>query len=323
MGIEQSGSPAVPRLDIGEALLEYTLLPDEFIGTRAFASARSDTKKGEFNKITRESILRRGTKVKRAPNAAYERDGYETEPQSYACQERGHENGLDQSIINLYADDFDAEMHAAKLEMRKVALDQEIDIAAIVFDGTTTFTVANGLRTDTAVAWSAAATATPLKDVTEAKESISSRTGEEANTLILGRTEYKNLLLTNEVKLLFDGIKVSTLEERRRVLAEYLELEQILVGKAPYNSAKKGQAYSGTQVWGSGWASVAVCAKPGEPLNRPCIGRSVFWITDAPEGVLVEEYFEPQTRTKVIRARSHADELLIDANYAQLLDVAG
>lgn len=323
LGVEQSGSPATPRLDIGEALLGYAMNPDDFIGTQVFASAKSDRKSGQFQKITRESMLRKGTKVKRAPGGKYERDGYETTPVNFACQERGHENALDESIIALYEYDFDAELHASKLEVRKVVLDQECDIAAAVFD-TAVFTTGNGQRTDVVKAWSDP-TATVKADIQNAKEAVANRTGEEAGTLILNRTEYRRLVTNTEIVGALSVDVTRSVTATMAALLDILDLKRILVGRAVYNGAKKGQTMtSATKVWPDGFAMVAVTAEPGSPLTVPCLGRSVFWVNDADtDSALIEEYMEAQTRSKVFRARSHADELMLDSFYGQLLDIAG
>ena len=64
-----SSSYAVPRLDLGEAFMEYMLSPTKFVGTQFLGSLPVSRKEGTFSKITRESLLRPGASVKRAPKA--------------------------------------------------------------------------------------------------------------------------------------------------------------------------------------------------------------------------------------------------------------
>ncbi len=59
------------------------------------------------------------------------------------------------------------------------------------------------------------------------------------------------------------------------------------------------------------------------PAEELCVGRTCLWTADSPDAVMVEEYFEPQTRSDIYRARHHVDEKLVDADAMQLLDTAG
>lgn len=322
MGILHSGAYGSPRLDLGEAVLEYMLQADEFIGTKVFPIFKVQRKSAEFPVINRESWLRPGTGVKRAPKTSYTRDEFETEPRTYSCIERGHEAQLDDSERALYEHDFAAEVACSKLAMRRVLLDQEIDIAAIVFDGTTNFTVANGRRTDVAVAWSNPA-ADIIGDVVRAREAVRNRVGAYGDALAIGAATMVSMLTNTALRAALGADKDKTIQFILDRLRQMFGVEDILIGKAVYNSADEGQAYSGTDVWGSGWASVFKRSSEGDPLQQPHFGRTMLWVEDSPEAVMVEDYPEAQTRSQVYRARNHCDEMLGDANFAQLLDIAG
>lgn len=322
MGILHEGAYGSPRLDLGEAVLEYMLQQDEFIGTKVFPIFRTQRKAAEFTAITIESWLRRGANVKRAPKTSYERDEFEVEARSYSCVERGHEAQLDDSERALYQHDFAAEVACSKLAMRRVLLDQEIDIAAAVLDGTTTFTVANGRRTDVATAWSTK-TADIIEDVLAAREAVRNRIGAYGDAMAIGAPVLTSLLKNTGLRSAIGSDMDKSIGVIMDRLKQLLGLEEIFVGKAVYNSADEGQAYTGADVWGSGWALVFKRTREGDPLQEPHFGRTMLWTEDSPEAVMVEDYPEAQTRSHVYRARNHCDEYMGDPRFAQLLDIAG
>ncbi len=321
MAVIYSGSYTTPRADLGQAFLEYAYDPESaFIGTKVFGLFDVKRKAGTFSKLERESLLRKDA-VKRAPKSAYDRGDFRPVDQSYECVERGHEIALDHGEREYYANDFDAELQSSKIAMWRVMLDQEVDIASAVFDGTTNFTTANGLRTDVTTTW-ATATTDILADVFSAKEKVRGRTGHDPDTFIIGAVDLKNLLNNEGVR---DALKYTQQANYQSVLSalgSLFGLEKVYIGKGVYNSAKEGQTFSGTDIWGTGWAMVAKTAAPGAPLYEPCMGRTPMWVSDTPESVMVEEYEESQTRSTIYRARSFCDELMIDTSFAQLLDTA-
>lgn len=322
-GIVQSGSYANPRLDLGQAFMEHMWQPADMIGLGVYAPIGVTRKEGTFSKINRESLLRPGRTPKRAAKSPYERDGFEAEDQAYACVERGHEVPVDASDVNFYRNDFDAEMVAARLALWRVLYDQENDIATSVLDGTVTFTVANGRRTDVATAWGLPA-ATIIGDVQSAKEAVRGRTGLEANTLAIGAGVVPFLLKNSEIRESLKYVELASIDAIKNALRAVLGLDNVLIGKAVTNSAKEGQPFSKSDVWSNIWAAVCRTAPAGSGMDMPSVGRTLFWTSDTPtESALIEDYVEAQTRSRVIRARSFAAELEIDPDFEQLLDIAG
>jgi hypothetical protein len=320
VAVTYNGAYANPRLDLGEAFWEYMFTADTYIGTSVFAPFDVPRKEGTFSKITREKLLQPGD-VKRAARSAYNRDEFGAEDQTYACVERGREVALDHSERELYKYDFDAELASSRLAWNHILLAQEQDIATAVLDGTTTFTTANGRRTDVAAAWSTATTDI-IGDVLAARESIRSRTGLDANAMVIGAVDLPNLISNTAIRNSIQYTRVASVAEILDALAALFGIEKIFVGKAVRNTGLEGAAATVTDVWGTGWASIMRVAMPNDNLSTPCYGRTLMWKDDTPGGALMETYEEPQTRSTIFRARLHADELEIDPDFAQLLDTA-
>ena len=106
---DYQGTRAVPRLELGEAALEFIQSQDEFIGTKVLPIFQTKKKASIFPAITRESITREAD-TKRAPRGNYNRDSFQAKDRQYNCEEHGLEGPLDDSEREMYATDFDAEL---------------------------------------------------------------------------------------------------------------------------------------------------------------------------------------------------------------------
>ncbi len=320
MGVNYSGSYAVPRLDLGEAFKEYLFMQGDFIGLQVLARFDTPKKQGTFSTWKRESLLLPGD-TKRAPRAAYNRGSVEAGDVEYACEERGHETPLDDSEREFYASDFDSELACSQQSWWRVAYDVEVAIRDKVID-TTNFTTANGKRTDVSTAWSDPS-ADIIGDVQAGKEAVRRRTGMSPNVLVVGAAVVPYFLKNTAIRAAIQPTQLPTERAIMAAIAMLFGLEEVVIGKGVYNSADEGQAASVTDVWGSGWASLVRRAPTNAPLTTPCLGRTMVWIADVDDAVMTEEYYEPQTRSMIYRSRAHTDELQIDTSFAQLLDIAG
>jgi len=107
----------------------------------------------------------------------------------------------------------------------------------------------------------------------------------------------------------------------RDAMSSIFGLRKLIVGNVAYNSAKKGQDYVGTDMWGDDYAMVCKTADPGDPVDVPCIGRIFQWTADAASLVTLEEYDSARLNGTVFRARQWTDEVIIDPNYGHLMQV--
>lgn len=311
---------ATPRLDLGMAFAEYMDNVENYIGMKALATFRTPRKEATFAKHDRAQYLQ-AADTRRAPRGDYNRSNIKAKDQAYACKERGEEVLLDDSERLHYANDFDAELASSQEAWRKVMQSIETAAAAEVFDGTTNFTVANGYRTDVAAAWSLAATDINA-DVQNAIEAVRQRTGMKPNTMIVGAGVIPFFLTNDDLINALQYHRLPSVQAKIDSLTAYFGLEQILVGKAVVNTANEGLTAVISDVWSNIWCNIAHVAPEQSPLTTPCIGRTMIWEDDTPQSVMMEEYREEKKRSNVYRARAHTDELLIDAAYGQLLDIA-
>ena len=318
MGVDYSGSRAVPRADLGEAVQEFTQQQNEFIGTQVLPIFPTKKKSSIYPAITRESITREAD-TKRAPRGNYNRDGFSAKDKQYNCEEFGLEGPLDDGERTLYASDFDAELTTVQIVTRRVLQAQERRIAALMFN-TGTFTGAQLYTDNSANPWTSASTDV-IAQVRAIREKVRANSGLDPNVLIFSKANLDRLLNNQVIK---DSIKyVARLTEAEilNALADLLGVRQILVGRGIYNTAKEGKAFANGDIWNPSYAMVAVIGDSSR-LSEPSVGRTFLWTSDSPENATVEQYRDDAARSDIFRVRQHVDEIVIDPYFAHLMKVA-
>lgn len=103
----------------------------------------------------------------------------------------------------------------------------------------------------------------PIENVQEAVNGCFVR----ANTLVFGHQAWEKFRMLPEI---LDAVKSSSrLQDTpgglatKKEIAELFEVDNVLVGRARYNSAKKGQAAAYTRVWGKMMAALHTKKSPG------------------------------------------------------------
>jgi hypothetical protein len=153
------------------------------------------------------------------------------------------------------------------------------------------------------------------------KQAMRAASGLEPNVLVMSKKVFENLLLSAEVSNVFqytNPIQSGTMEGQRRVLAQYLGVDEILVGGAIKDSAKKGQSFSIADIWDDEYVGLVKTAS-GMNLREPALGRTFLWTGDSPSIITTESYREEQTRSDVYRVRQNVDEAFVFTNACYLL----
>ena len=139
-------------------------------------------------------------------------------------------------------------------------LDREVRVAKLVF-AAATYAAAN--KKDLAAAKWGTDDDDPIANVNEAINGCFLR----ANTLVFGHEAWEKFRMLPEV---LDAVKSSTRHQdtpgglaMQKEVAELFEVENVLVGRARYNSAKRGQAASYSRVWGKSVGAFHTAKNPG------------------------------------------------------------
>lgn len=318
MGVDYSGSRAVPRLDLGEATLEFTQQQNEFIGTQVLPIFQTKKKSSIFPAITRESITREAD-TKRAPRGNYNRDGFSAKDKQYNCEEFGLEGVLDDGERTLYSTDFDAELTTVQIITRRVLQAQERRVAGLMFN-TAIFTGAQLYTDNSATPWTNASTDV-IAQVRAIREKVRANSGIDPSTLIFSKANLDRLLNNSVIKDCIKYVARLTEAEILNALADVLGVKNILIGRGIYNTAKEGKTFVNGDIWNTSYAMVAVIGDPNR-LSDPSVGRTFLWASDSPENATVEQYRDDASRSDIFRVRQHVDEIVIDPYFAHLMKVA-
>jgi hypothetical protein len=316
-----SSSLATLRPDLGGSLEEFDLEMDRrgFIAVRCMPVIDSAKKSGTFGVIPVEQLLQTRS-TRRTPGAGYSRGSWTFAETSYACEEHGAEEPVDDSEAEMYREFFDAEVISAARAQDIVLRNAEIRAAALLFNATTFASQLTTLTNE----WDDATNATPIADINAAVKAIWDRCGLWANALIINRHVFRNLRICDEIK---DAVASSGAGDRSlqtditaAKLGEVLDLPHILVAGSAKNTGAEGQAASIAPLWSDEYAMVARVAETND-IREPCIARTIHWSADGSQiGGTVETYRDETVRSDIVRNRHDVDELTIHTESAQLLD---
>lgn len=309
------------RPDLAGSFMEFDLAMDAkgYIAQRVLTVLEIAKASGSFGKITIESLLK-DVETKRAPGAGYSRSHYVFEPVTFACEEQGLEEPVDDRESTMYAEYFKAEVISAMRALYGVLRAAEKRAAALLFNATTW----TGAALTTAVTneWSSAANATPITDVLAAKLKVYDGSGLWPNALIVNRKVFLNVRETAQIidRIKYAGIMDPTSRAITvAALAQVFDLDYVIVAGGSKDSAKEGQSASVAQVWSDEYAMVARIAE-SDDIQEPCVGRTFHWAEDGSViGGMVESYRDEPKRSDIVRVRHDVHEKRLYTEAAHLL----
>jgi len=319
-------SSAITRLDLSATFEEFDLAlsRNQFIGATVFRPVEVAAQAADVGKVPIEALLKEH-ETRRSPGAAYNRSDFEFTTFSYATQEHGWEEVIDDRTLKTFGDIIRIEPIKTQRAIDMVLRKYEIDAATVLYD-TAVWTGAS-LTTAVSNPWSTVASGTPIADVHAAKEKVRLGSGLEANALICNRTQFWEAFKTDEVTNLIkywggdDPKKVS-----EATLAAAMDLDYVIVAGGIRDTGKQGQDVSISSIWSDTYAMVCRIATTADP-QEPCVARSFIFSEDGPAApggggqfaTIVEEYREENRRGGVIRARTDYDQVVMYKEAGHLL----
>lgn len=314
-----SSSLATLRPDIADSLMEFNLAMDRegFIGHRVLPVFEVAKKSGTFGKIPIKQLLQTRDTL-RAPGSGYSRGKYKFEPASYACEEHGAEEPVDDTESEMYREYFDAEMVSGQRALDAVLRNAEIRAAALVFNATTWTSHTTAVTNE----WDDFTNADPAEDILAAAKLIYAASGLWPNALVVNIKVRKNLahcasIIDRAKSQGFMDVRPGNVNDA--ALAAALDIEQLIVAGSPKNTANEGQAVAISPIWSDEYASLTRVARTND-IKEPCVGRTFHWSADGSTiGGTVEDYRDESVRSKIIRARHDVDELVLHVESTHLL----
>lgn len=219
---------------------------------------------------------------------------------SYTLEEKSLETPISDIVMANYDNPFDPKKSATLLVTEKLAMDKEKDLV-------TTITGAGAPGIDASNGWSTITTDI-VGQIRTGRNSIQRNTGQKANVAVVSKTSLDSLM-TNTAFI--ESVKFTTVVNEanlRTALAQWFDVETVIIGDSVENTAKEGQ----TDVMSYVWSDMVVLAyvPSSAALETPAAGYTLT-LTD---GRYVDEWYEQENKTTVIRANDFYDSKIVDAN---------
>lgn len=299
------------RADIAQAVFEGLSNKNNlFIGTEVMPVFSSDVRSGAYLKLNLgDSEALNDDALKIAAGAGYPRTSRRFTSDSFDAIEYGLEEVLPDSNRRDLDRFFDTEVNIAAMLLRQIQVSHEARVASAAF-------AANGLTAISATAAYTDANITSFDvpgDVAAAKLELA-KYGVLANTLIMSMPVFERIRRSAKVQNQFFGIVPS---DQSRLLSEgevaaAVGVDRVLVGRAPKNTAKKGQVYSGGFIWSNTYMALANTV--GGDFSGGGFGRTIVWAADSPVPFVSETYRDEARRADVLRVRQNSAEKVIDGS---------
>lgn len=312
---------AILRADLAGVVEEAYLQSTLYIGTKVLTPLPVEARAGQYPKIQINggNLLRNEVKS-RGPGSNYARVQRAWTPDNYTTQEYGIEGIVPDDNARDLERFFDVASFEIRQNTRAVQLAHEVRVAAKVFD-TSTFTLSTSA---TAYTGANLATMDIGYDVDGMKQAIQGR-GESVDNLTLVMS-FNNFLRARQSTRLQNRIRgtVSTdtqLTLDAQAMADALQIKEVLIGRATYDTTKQGAASSTlANIWSDDYLWLGRCEQASGPDQyfNGSVGFTLFWEQDSAMWQ-VEEYREENIRSTIIRARQYTDEKIVLSNGAQIL----
>ena len=296
------------------SFLEYDLESDRlgYVASKVFPVIDVASQAGVYGILPVEELLEQRN-TKRAPGAGYARGNFNFTTATYACEEHGAEEPVDDRQSKMYREYFDYELVATKRAFSSVLRNAEQRVADALFNATTwsggSFTL--GITDE----WDDITNAIPITNVDTGVKKIYDNSGLWANALIINQKVFRNLRRCNQV---IDAIESGGAGDRSKqsditadMLAQVFGLDYVIVAGASRNGAKEGQTATPSQIWSDEYAMICRIATSND-MAEPCIGRIFHWAEDGSSvGGTVETYRDEIVRGNVVRVRHDVDEVVL------------
>lgn len=317
-----STSLATLRPDLAGSLTEFDLAMDRqgFIGLRVAPVLEVAKASGTYGVIPVEELLQNRDTF-RAPGSGYSRGKFTFTTASFATDEHGAEETIDDRQAALYSQYFVAEQVHTARAYDAVLRNHEKRVASLVFN-TSTFT-GSSLTTAVGTPWSTIASATPVTDVEAACRKVWDNSGMWPNTLIINRHVFRYLRQCTQVKDLIAasgaGFPNRPQDITTAMLSAVFDLPKIIVAGGAKASQNEGQSATFANIWSNSYAMVCYTAD-SQDIQAPTLARTFHWAEDGSQiGGTVETYRDESVRGDVVRVRHDTDEKIVYTQLGHLL----
>lgn len=268
-----------------------------FIAGELFPTVEVDKETGTYF-VRNKDNLRAPSDARRGMYARANRVANGLSPASFTLEEKSLETAIPERIMRQYDDPFNPKSNAVMLVSEQLKLDKEVDLRDTLLAGLT--------NNNQSAAWATASTDI-VGTVRTAKTSIQVNTGRKANTLVLSKDSYDAILKNTAF---IDAVKYTSFPSEaslRNKLAEFFDVERVLVADAINNTAKEGQADSNAFIWSD--MALLAYVNPNPVIEDTTAGLEL----KLRGGAYVDEWYEQDKKLQLVRANDFYDNKIVDA----------
>lgn len=256
----------------------------------------------------------RNTARKRAPGTASEGQSFGLSTDSYFCEEVAQHTLLEDEVRDNADSVLGLETAKANFVTDKIMLELEARIETMLmttgnWDNSTTLAGVNQ--------WSDKDNSNPLSDLETGIDTVEDNTGKKVNTIVMANDVWKALKHHPELldRLPVTGLRVATIQQ----LANLLEVDRILVGKAMKNTAQEGQTASYSRIWTKDVWLGHVASAPAK--ETPTAGYVFVWKR---EGKIrgIRRWREENIHSEKIEAFMNYDEKIVGSDLGYVIQSA-
>lgn len=311
-----TNTDAVIRPELQTVVQEALEAEKFFIADKIFTPFGVSTNTGEYRKILKSSgnILATTSSdiTLRAPRTAYKEVDRTYAKASYACQDRGLTEVVDDSTQADLQRFYDAESVSTRLLLANILRAQEKRVAAKVMnesiwgkaDAVVAYTETNIETIDVA------------RDIEEAIARVHKRQ-ESVNTMVMTRDIWKRVRRSKKLReYIFGGDsggKIITKDLFLSIFQDSAPITQLFIAEATESTAAKNTAVPDNKlsyIWGNDYIWLGN-VQAGAP-EMGGAGRIFYWQEDAEFMYVVESYRDEPRRSNVVRVRQNNDEHVVN-----------
>lgn len=314
-----SNSAAIFRGDIAGVLEQAKDWETNLIGTRVMPILNVPVRAGQYPsfKLQAGQLLKSEVKP-RAPYGSFARGTRAFQYESYGCQEFGYEEAVDDTVAADMNRFFDAEVISAKLAKRKLLLAHELRVAAQVFNAS------NFTSTNSGTAYTTANLATfdVGEDVQLAIDRLLAN-GESVTNLrvVIPYQVWTRIRASTKFQNRLRGVGLSTdtiLNASADAAAQVFGVQEVLIGRASYDIAPEGVAYSSSNIWANTYIWVGSVTEGGTGYFGGGAGFTLNWSEYGP-AVGVFTYRDETIKSNIVRTAQYVAEKVVNTNAGQLI----
>lgn len=219
---------------------------------------------------------------------------------TYTLEEKTLEHAISERVMRNSQNPFDPKKNGIQLIADKLKIDKEKDLQATILGSGAPGLAVGG-------AWGTITTDI-VGQVRSGRDSIQKNTGKSANVLVLAKDSYDAILKNTAF---IEAVKYTSFASegaQRSRLAEYFDVDRVIIGNAIENTAKEGQADVLNYIWSDN--AILLHVTPTPALEVPTAGYELKQAGMA----YADEWYEQEIKSWIVRASDFYDNKIVDPN---------